>query len=73
MARTPHAPSFRHERKIPIKCVTTLDLFEEKIPYKRVWYWATKGCRGVFLETRREGGLRYTSREAVARFIERTQ
>lgn len=32
----------------------------------------TRGCRGVRLETFVEGGRRYTTIEAIARFIERT-
>lgn len=31
--------------------------------------WRLKGVRGVRLETAIVGGLRYTSREAIARFI----
>jgi hypothetical protein len=34
--------------------------------------WALHGIRGVQLETIRIGGSVYTSREALARFIERT-
>lgn len=33
------------------------------------WRWAGKGARGVKLETLIIGGQRYTSVEAVARFI----
>jgi hypothetical protein len=32
------------------------------------WRWATKGVRGVRLETVALGGRRYTSAEALARF-----
>jgi hypothetical protein len=31
-----------------------------------------RGCRGIFLETFVAGGRRYTTVEAIARFIERT-
>lgn len=34
--------------------------------------WISRGIRGVKLETVRIGGSVYTSREALARFIERT-
>ena len=34
--------------------------------------WAQRGCRGIRLETALIGGIRYTSREAVQRFSERT-
>ena len=34
-----------------------------------VWRWHRKGVGGVFLETVLVGGRRYTSREAINRFI----
>jgi hypothetical protein len=34
-----------------------------------VWRWAMRGVRGVQLESLLCGGVRYTSEEAVARFI----
>ena len=34
-----------------------------------VWRWAMRGCRGVRLETTLIGGIRYTSREALAQFF----
>ncbi|MBN1854575.1 MAG: DUF1580 domain-containing protein [Pirellulales bacterium] len=37
-----------------------------------LWRWRTYGARGVKLETILIGGRRYTSREALERFIERT-
>jgi hypothetical protein len=37
-----------------------------------IWRWRTSGVRGVKLETVLVGGKRYTSREALQRFIERT-
>lgn len=36
-----------------------------------VFRWATKGAKGVLLESIRVGGKRYTSREALQRFIDR--
>jgi hypothetical protein len=36
-----------------------------------LWRWAHRGVRGVRLETILIGGRRYTSAEAMARFIER--
>ena len=38
-----------------------------------VWRWGTRGVRGVHLDTVTIGGRRYTSREAVQRFLEATQ
>ncbi len=34
-----------------------------------IWRWRTAGCRGHKLETMLYGGRRYTSREAIARFL----
>jgi hypothetical protein len=36
-----------------------------------IYRWTTTGCRGVILESSQVGGTRCTSREAIARFIER--
>ena len=37
-----------------------------------LWRWATRGVRSVRLETTLIGGRRYTSHEALERFIDRT-
>jgi hypothetical protein len=37
-----------------------------------LWRWATRGVRGVKLETLLIGGIRYTSAESLQRFYERT-
>jgi hypothetical protein len=37
-----------------------------------LWRWATRGIRGMKLETILIGGIRYTSAEALQRFFERT-
>lgn len=37
-----------------------------------LWRWRTAGVRGVTLETVTVGGRRYTSREALARFVAAT-
>lgn len=36
-----------------------------------IWRWASAGVSGVRLESVKLGGVRFTSREAVARFIRR--
>ena len=36
------------------------------------WRWIQRGCRGVKLETVLFGGKRYTSLEALQRFVEAT-
>lgn len=41
----------------------------KKVHYSTVYRWATKGSRGRILETSFSGGLRYTSIEAVKRFL----
>lgn len=35
-----------------------------------IWRWHTKGVAGAKLETARVGGKRFTSQEAVSRFLE---
>ena len=37
-----------------------------------LWRWHQHGSRGIKLETAVIGGRRFTSREAIERFIERT-
>ena len=37
-----------------------------------VWRWVNRGVRGTRLETVVVGGRRYTSREAIARFVAAT-
>jgi Protein of unknown function (DUF1580). len=37
-----------------------------------VWRWAETGVKGIRLETVQVGGRRFTSAEAIRRFIERT-
>lgn len=37
-----------------------------------LWRWSLRGCRGVRLDTLVIGGRRYTSHEAIARFIAAT-
>lgn len=41
----------------------------KKVHYCTVYRWATKGVRGRVLETAFIGGLRYTTVEAVRRFL----
>lgn len=37
-----------------------------------IWRWWKKGIRGIRLETYMQGGRRQTTREAHARFVDRT-
>jgi hypothetical protein len=42
-------------------------------PHKAtVWRWVLRGVRGIKLETIVVGAMRYTSREAIERFIAQT-
>ena len=36
---------------------------------RTIWRWLERGCRGVRLDSIRIGGRRYTSREAIERFL----
>jgi hypothetical protein len=58
-------------------------LFEDRVSFTRlaqeqhvsvptVWRWAQRGIKGHVLESFSVGGRRYTTREAFARFIART-
>ncbi len=63
---------FKNERRIILKKVCTLpDTFIEPPSHNKVLAWVHKGVRGNRLEAHREGGVLYTSIEAVHRFIER--
>jgi hypothetical protein len=37
-----------------------------------LWRWSLRGVKGIRLETVMIGGIRYTSREALERFVART-
>ncbi len=41
----------------------------KKVHYSTVYRWVTKGSRGQVLESVMVGGIRYTTIEAVARFL----
>lgn len=59
------------ERLIPLKEIPKLlpRRRGKKIHYQTVWRWSKKGARGVVLETTRVGHIRYTSHEALKRFL----
>lgn len=42
-----------------------------KLHYATVWRWASRGVRGVKLETVTVGGARYVTRAALQEFISR--
>lgn len=45
---------------------------EQRIAVSTAWRWALRGVRGNKLECFSLGGRRYTTREAFARFVART-
>ena len=61
---------------IDVNTETVVPLSKSGIPgspsLPTLWRWRRKGVKGVKLETVSIGTRVYTSREAVARFIERT-
>lgn len=46
---------------------------EQSVAIPTVWRWATRGIRGVRLETFHLGAKRFTTREAFARWVAATQ
>jgi hypothetical protein len=46
---------------------------EQNISVCTAWRWASRGVRGVRLETFHVGGKRFTTREAFARWVAATQ
>lgn len=45
---------------------------EQRVAVSTVWRWTLRGVRGHRLECFALGGRRYTTREAFARFVART-
>lgn len=47
--------------------------FREGVPphYRTVWRWCAKGLRGLRLESVFIGGIRYTTKESIDRFVGR--
>lgn len=41
----------------------------KKVHYSTIYRWSTKGARGRVLESKMVGGIRYTTVEAVQRFL----
>ena len=54
----------------------TVSAASKSLPERRhtatIWRWFHRGCRGVRLESVLIGGRRYTSKEALQRFIANT-
>lgn len=68
-----NAVEFKTEKKIRLKCVMSLDCFDERPSYYKVLRWARHGFRGTKLQSKREGNFILTSREAVRRFLDAIQ
>jgi hypothetical protein len=63
-----------------VECILSLTDAAKTLPGRRqgkkphvscVYRWTVAGCRGVVLESIQVGGTRCTSREAIARFLDR--
>ncbi|PHQ35147.1 DUF1580 domain-containing protein [Rhodopirellula bahusiensis] len=59
------------ERSIPLADVASFvpKRNGKKVHYSTIYRWATKGVRGRILESVMAGGIRYTTVEAVHRFL----
>lgn len=65
--------------RISTESLITLRAASKLIPGRRgrgvnlstIWRWCLYGARGVKLDSITIGGARYTSKEAIARFIEK--
>jgi len=56
----------------PITITEAAKLAPGPVHVATIWRWLLKGCRGVRLESIVSGGRRYTSAEALERFIAAT-
>jgi hypothetical protein len=67
----------RNSSDLPSEKLLTITEATKRFPGRRpstatIWRWLKAGCRGVVLESILIGGRRYTSTEAIDRFIVRT-
>jgi hypothetical protein len=58
-----------HESEQLLSMTDAAKLLPGRPDVATLWRWRTTGCRGHKLETLLFGGRRYTSREAIARFL----
>lgn len=58
-----------HESEQLLSMTAAAKLLPGRPNVATLWRWRTSGCRGHRLETILFGGRRYTSREAIARFL----
>ena len=58
-----------HEHEHLLSMTAAAKTLPGKPDVATLWRWRTAGCRGVKLETMLYGGRRYTSSEAIRRFL----
>jgi hypothetical protein len=58
-----------HENEHLLSMTAAAKLLPGRPNVATLWRWRTGGCRGHRLETILFGGRRYTSREAIKRFL----
>jgi hypothetical protein len=58
-----------HENEHLLSMTAAAKLLPGRPNVATLWRWRTAGCRGHRLETILFGGRRYTSREAISRFL----
>jgi hypothetical protein len=58
-----------HENEQLLSMIAASKLLPGRPNVATLWRWRTAGCRGHRLETILFGGRRYTSREAITRFL----
>lgn len=58
-----------HETEDLLSMTAAAKLLPGRPNVATLWRWRTSGCRGHKLETFLFGGRRYTSREAISRFL----
>jgi hypothetical protein len=57
------------ENETPVSMTAATKLIKSRPRLETLWRWRTSGCRGHVLETGLIGGRRFTTREAIARFL----
>jgi hypothetical protein len=58
-----------HENEHLLSMTAAAKLLPGRPAVETLWRWRTSGCRGHRLETILFGGRRFTSREAITRFL----
>jgi NADH:ubiquinone oxidoreductase subunit D len=68
-----HAADLKTEPALSLReaAVLVKEYRGKEAHYRTLWIWATRGRRGIKLETVSPGGVLATTREALQRFFER--